>query len=88
MYSNTLTCTVTKKNGFVKGELDCNTSNITYLIFYKLCSKQYVGSATNFKNRLRIHKSDIPTKEDCCGTAQYFNNKCCDQHDPHKYLSK
>ena len=24
--------------------------------------------------------------KDRCGTAQYFNNQCCDSHDPHKYL--
>lgn len=85
MYCNTLTGTVTKNKYFVNGELNYNT-NITYLIFCRLCSKHYVGSAAIFKNRLQIHKSDTPTKEDCCGAA-HFSIMFCDQHDPHKYLS-
>lgn len=40
---------VTKNKYFLKGELNCNTNKITCLIFCKLCSKQYVGSATNLK---------------------------------------
>ena len=40
------------------------------------CLEQYVGSAIKFKSRFRIHKSDIKTKKDRCGTARNFNNKC------------
>ena len=38
-----------------------------------------------FKNRFRIHKSDIRTKEDRCGTARNFNNKCCHSSNPFVY---
>ena len=36
------------------------------------CLKQYVGSATKFKSRLKTHKSDIKTKKDRCGTDTDF----------------
>ena len=38
--------------------------------------EQYVGSATNFKSRFGIHKSDIKTNTDRCGTAKHFNGMC------------
>ena len=48
--------------------------------------EQYVGSAIKFKSRFRIHKSNIKTKKDCCGTARHFNNKCCNFSNPFVYL--
>ena len=48
--------------------------------------EQYVGSVIKFKSRFRIHKSDITTKNDRCGTARYFNNKCCNFSNPFVYL--
>ena len=50
------------------------------------CLEQYAGSDTKFKSRFRIHKSDIKTKNDCCGTARYFNNKCYHSSNPFVYL--
>ena len=50
------------------------------------CRKQYVGSAINFKQRFRIHKSHIKSDKDCCVTARYFNNKCCSPNNKHAYL--
>ena len=50
------------------------------------CYDQYVGSALDFKSRFRIHKSDIKTKKDRCGTARHFNTKCTDSSNPHKFL--
>ena len=50
------------------------------------CLEQYVVSAIKFKSRLRIHKSDIETKKDRCGTARHFNNKCCNSSNPFIYL--
>ena len=50
------------------------------------CGDQYIGSAIDFKTRFRIHKSDIKTKKDRCGTARHFNNKCSDNNNPHKFL--
>ena len=62
----------------VRGNLSCNSPNVINIISCKNFGDQYVGSATDFKARFRIHKSDIKTKKDRCGTASYFNNKCCD----------
>ena len=53
-------------------------------VFY--CKCQYVGSAFSFKQLFHIHKSDIKTKKDCCGTARHFNSICCHPINPHGYL--
>ena len=50
------------------------------------CLEQYFGSAIKFKSRFRIHKSDIKSKKDRCGTARLFNNKCSDSSNPSVYL--
>ena len=58
------TCTVTGKKYFVKGELHGNSCNVIYLVLVECsnCKQQYIGSALNFKQRFRIHKSDTKTK--------------------------
>ena len=67
-------------------QLNCNTPNVVYLISCSNCYDQYVGSSLDFKSRFRIHKSDIKTKKDRCGTARYFKTKCTDSSNPHKFL--
>ena len=47
--STEFTCHVTKRKYKIRGTLTCNTKNIIYLITCKCCSKQYIGSATGFK---------------------------------------
>ena len=59
----TFRCTVTGKVYYIKGEMNCGSSNIIYLITCMKCLEQYVGSAIKLKSRLRIHKSDIKTKK-------------------------
>ena len=46
------------------------------MISCKCCGKQYVGSATDFKERFRIHKSDINTGKVRCGVANHLLNIC------------
>ena len=70
----------------VRGNLCYNSSNVIYLISCKNCEDQYIGSAIDFKARFRIHKSDIKTKKDRCGTARHFNSKCSDVQNPHRFL--
>ena len=86
VFDRTFRCTVTGKVYYIKGDMNCESSNIIYLITCMKCLEQYVGSAIKFKSRFRIHKSDIKTKKDCCGTARHFNNKCCDSSNPFVYL--
>ena len=86
IFESTFTCTVTGRTYFVRGELNCNSCQVIYLIHCTYCKQQYVGSALNFKQRFRIHKSDIKTKKDRCGTARHFNNVCCHPTNPHSYL--
>ena len=50
------------------------------------CLEKYAGSAIKFKSRFRIHKSDIKTKKERCGTAKHFNKKCCNSSNPFLYL--
>ena len=56
------------------------------MVYCAYCKQQYIGSALNFKQRFRIHKSDIKTNKDRCGTARHFNNICCHPTNPHSYL--
>ena len=83
---NKFKCKVTGRFYNVRGNLCCNSSNVIYLISCKNCEDQYIGSAIDFKARFRIHKSDIKTKKDRCGTARHFNNKCFDVQNPHRFL--
>ena len=53
------TCFATKRKHKIKGILKCGSRNIIYILSCKCCGKQYVGFATGFEERLRIHKSDI-----------------------------
>ena len=78
-------CTVTGETYFIKGTLSCNSCNVIYLITCSNCRKQHIESAVNFKQRFRIHKSDIKTNKDRCSTARYFNNKCCSSNNKHVY---
>ena len=45
------TCHATKRKYKRRGTLTCNTKNIIYLITCESSSKQYIGSATGFKER-------------------------------------
>ena len=86
VFDRTFRFTVTGKVYYIKGEMNCESSNIIYLITCMKCLEQYVGSAIKSKSRLRIHKSDIKTKKDRCGNAKHFNNKCCNSSNPFVYL--
>ena len=73
VFGNMFTCTVTDKKYFVKGELHCNSCNAICFVECSNCKYQYIGSALNFKQCFRIHKSDIKTNKEFCGTARHFN---------------
>ena len=45
-----------------------------------------IRSAIGFKTRFRIHKSDIKTKKDRCGTARHFNTKCSGIQNSHRFF--
>ena len=66
----------TKRKYKTRGTLTCNTKNIICLINCKCCSKQYIGCGTGFKERFRIHKSDIDTGKIRCGGANHLSNVC------------
>ena len=86
VFSSTFVCTVAGKKYYIRGNFTRNPVNAIYLVECINCKCQYVGSATSFKQRFRIHKSDIKTKKDSCGTARHFNSICCHPNNPHGYL--
>ena len=80
------TCFATKRKYKVKGILKCTSKNVIYLISCKCCGKQYIGSATGFKGRFRIHKSDINTGKVRCGVANHLLNVCQSEGNKFEYL--
>ena len=49
--STEFTCHATKRKYKIRGFSICNLSDIIYLIACKCCGKQYIGSATSFKEK-------------------------------------
>ena len=86
VFDRTFKCTVTGKVYYIKGEMNCESTNIIYLMTCTKSLERYVGSATKFKSRFRIHKSDKKTKKDRCVTTRHFNYKCCHSSNPFVYL--
>ena len=80
------TCFATKQKYKIKGILKCDSRNVIYLISCKCCGKQYVGSATGFKEGFRIHKSDINTDKIRCGVTNHLLNVCCSSTGKFEYL--
>ena len=51
-----------------------NTKTIIYPIACKCFGKQYISCAIGFKERFRIHKSDINTGKIRCGVTSHLLN--------------
>ena len=86
VFDRTFKCTVMGKVYYIKGEMSSESTNIICLITCMKCLERYVGCTIKFKSRFRIHKSDKKLKNDCCGTAKHFNDKCCHSYNPFPYL--
>ena len=69
VFSSAFFCTVTGKKYYIRGNFSCNSTDVIYLVEFINCKCQYLGSAFSFKQCFCIHKSDIKTKKNCCGTA-------------------
>ena len=67
---NSFTSNNTKKTYSINYELNCNSSNVVYLLSCKVCGLQYVGS-TSTKFRLRFNNHNEKTRDDCI--YQHFN---------------
>ena len=85
--SNYFTCSATNRRYYARGVLHCNCNNVIYFITCKNCLEQYVGSATDFKIRFRIHESNIKTNKNRCGTAKHFNGMCKNNSNIFHFLS-
>ena len=84
--STGFTCFATKRKYKIKAILKCDGRNVIYLISCKCCGKKYVGSAAGFKERFRIHKSDINTGKKRCGVANHLLNVCRSSASKFRYL--
>ena len=52
----------------------------------KCCGKQDIGSTISFKERFRIHKTDINTGKIRCGVANHLFNVCHSEGNKFEYL--
>ena len=86
MAEKKFTSKVTGKTYFIKGDLSCNSKNVIYLITCDKCKDEYIGSAVDFKFRFLVHKSDIKTKKERCGTSRHFNEKGLCSTSPFGYV--
>ena len=50
------------------------------------CKDEKIGSAVDFKTHFRVHKSDIKTKKERCGTSRHFNEKYLFSTSPFGYV--
>ena len=64
---------ITGKTYFIKGDLSCNNKNIICLMTCDKCRDEYIGSTVYFKPHFRVHRSDIKTKKERCGTSRHVN---------------
>ena len=76
IFKNKFSCFATGRVYRVRGIVSCKSKNVIYLIQCKACEQQYVGSASKFKERFRVHKSDINTSKVRCGVAKHFTSDC------------
>ena len=61
VFDRTFKCTVSAKEYYIKGKMNCESANIIYLITCTGCLEQFVGSAT--ESKFRFYKFDIKTKK-------------------------
>ena len=80
------TSKVTGKTYFIKGDLSYNSKNIIYLITCDKAKDEYIGSAVDFNPRFSVHKSNIKTKKERCGTSRHFNEKWLCSPSPFRYV--
>ena len=62
---------------------------VKMFIRFITCGKykdEYIGSAVDFKPCLSVHKSDIKTKIDRCGTSRHLNGKQLCFNSPFGYV--
>ena len=66
--------------------MKCGSRNNVYLISYKSCGKQYLGSTTGFEERFRIHKGDGNTDQGGCDVWNDLFNVCRSSTSKFDYL--
>ena len=70
----------------IEGIFKCNSKDTIYVKSCKFCGKQYVGSATGFKEQFIIHKSDLNTGNVRYGLANRLLNICHSSVSKSEYL--
>ena len=77
---------LTWKYIYLHSKLNYNSCNVIYFVQRSNCPRQNVGSPWNFKERFRIHISDIKINKDRCGTSRRFRKISCHPVNHHSYL--
>ena len=67
---------VTGRTFKIKRNTTCETQNVIYVAFCKVCSFQGVGSTTKWKPRLRNYKSQIKNLVGKCHINKHFFGPC------------
>ena len=70
--ANKFKSNVTGESYKIRQKLDCNSENVSYLVEWKKCRKQGVGSTEDFKSRISNYISHILTKRPTCKMVQHF----------------
>ena len=66
----------------IKGEMNCEGTNIIYFITCLKHFENYVVSAGNLKSGFWIHESDVKILKEHCATSRDFDNKYCHSSNP------
>jgi len=73
---STFTSTNTKETFYIDTHMNCNSSNIIYLITCTKCLKQYIGETSRkLKDRLNDHKSNICTNKNTAIAIHFQTTK-------------
>ena len=73
---NSFKCNSTGRTFKIKRNTTCETQNVIYVAFCKVCSFQGVGSTTKWKPRLRNYKSQIKNLVGKCHINKHFFGPC------------
>jgi hypothetical protein len=84
--TNKIKCSATGKTFLIRRDLNCNSKNVIYCAICTKCTKQGVGSTTEWKPRLRNYKYHIRNCLRTCGIAKHFIDECPDNDDPCGHL--
>ena len=73
---DTVVSNATGRKFKIKRDTTCESNNVIYVVFCKVCKFQGVGSTTKWKPRLRNYKSQIKKSVGACRINRHFFGPC------------